>query len=327
MLRSYTYNSCLAPFIEGLINQKRLAGYSYELEAYILKIFDEYCIKKELSEPVITKELLQSWSERRPTESKGYRSQRISSIRQLSLYMNSLGIESYIPKHFTEQEKHIPHILSDEEVISLFEAIDAYFPLNASVPFPRMAMEYKILFRLIYCCGLRNSEACNLKASNVNLDNGVITIIHSKGDKNRLVYMPEDLRLLSQEYWRLLNRELNAEPLWFFPGRTEYSSIPKTSVDRKFNEFWFKTSFAEVCDKKPTVHSLRHTFVVKRMNLWMEQGLELNVMMPYLSKYLGHRGKGETFYYYHQVDKAFQIIRKKDHISQLVIPEVLSDES
>lgn len=327
MLRSYIYNSCLAPLIEELIKQKRLAGYSYEFEAYILKVFDDYCIQKRLSEPVIKKELLQDWSERHPTESKGYRSQRVSFVRQLSLYMNSLGIKSYVPNHFSEKEKHVPHILSDEEVASFFKETDAYWPLNSSAPFPRMAMEYKVLFRLIYCCGLRNSEACSLKASDVDLDNGVITIIHSKGDKNRLVYLPEDLRMLCQEYWKLLNHKLGAAPLWFFPGRVGKFSIPKTSVDRKFNEFWHKTTFAENCDKKPTVHSLRHTFVVKRMNLWMEQGIELNVMMPYLSKHLGHRGKDETFYYYHQVDKAFQTIRKKDRFSGLVIPEVHADES
>jgi integrase len=100
----------------------------------------------------------------------------------------------------------------------------------------------------------------------------------------------------------------------------------KTSVDKKFNEFWACTPFALNCDKKPTVHSLRHTFVVKRMNLWMEHGLNLNVMMPYLSKYLGHKGRDETFYYYHQTESAFRIIRQKDNTSRTVIPEVNADE-
>ncbi len=30
-----------------------------------------------------------------------------------------------------------------------------------------MATEYKVLFRMIYCCGLRNNEACSLKTENV----------------------------------------------------------------------------------------------------------------------------------------------------------------
>lgn len=62
----------------------------------------------------------------------------------------------------------------------------------------------------------------------------------------------------------------------------------------------------------PTVHCLRHAFVVKRMNLWMEEGVPLKEMLPFLSRYLGHQSPDETFYYYHQVAEAFRIIRDKD---------------
>lgn len=49
-------------------------------------------------------------------------------------------------------------------------------------------------------------------------------------------------------------------------------------------------------------------------------------MMPFLSKFLGHKGRGETFYYYHQVDEAFKIIRQKDSKAATIIPEVTVDE-
>ncbi|MEE5991462.1 MAG: site-specific recombinase, partial [Lachnospiraceae bacterium] len=75
-------------------------------------------------------------------------------------------------------------------------------------------------------------------------------------------------------------------------------------------------------DKKPTVHCLRHAFVIKRLNLWMESDIPLRVMMPYLSSYLGHSGPMETYYYFHQVRDAFQTVRRKDKISMRVIPEV-----
>ena len=151
---------------------------------------------------------------------------------------------------------------------------------------------------MVYCCGLRNAEACNLKVQDVDLDKGILTIIHSKGDKDRLVYLSDDMTQLCREYLDCLCNALCFEPEWFFPCQIPTMPMLKTTVDRKFNEFWMCTPFAATCDKKPTVHSLRHTFVVKRMNLWMEQELNFNVMMPYLSKYLGHKGRNETFYYY-----------------------------
>ena len=48
--------------------------------------------------------------------------------------------------------------------------------------------------------------------------------------------------------------------------------------------------------------------------------------MPYLSSYLGHSSVNDTYYYYHQVSEAFRVIREKDTVSSVVIPEVETDE-
>ena len=62
--------------------------------------------------------------------------------------------------------------------------------------------------------------------------------------------------------------------------------------------------------------------VIKRMDLWMKSDTDLKVMMPYPSRYLGHKGTVETYYYYHLVQEIFETIRRKDKISSRVIPEV-----
>lgn len=58
----------------------------------------------------------------------------------------------------------------------------------------------------------------------------------------------------------------------------------------------------------------------------MKDGIELQMIMPYLSSYLGHSTPEETFYYYHAVEESVQIFRSKDAISQSVIPEVQHEE-
>ncbi len=324
-MKPLSFSSCMGPYISGLIEQKQLAGFQYKSDSFILKHFDDHCIEQDVKEAVITRKLMDSWSELRPTEGKGFRTRRITSVRQLALYMVSHGIDSYIPRNFSDSEKTIPHILSDTEIIALFESLDTYrpgCPTSQIHIYNRLALEYRILFRMIYCCGLRLAEACYLKAANMDLNTGIITVLHSKGAKDRLVYLPEDLRELCVDYLERMTNMLGIFPEWFFPGLSETAPILKTSVDRKFRYFWNRISFAETCDKRPTVHCLRHTFVVKRMNLWMAEGISLDSMMPYLSKYLGHSGRDETFYYFHQVDSAFAIIRQKDWISEKVIPEV-----
>lgn len=48
----------------------------------------------------------------------------------------------------------------------------------------------------------------------------------------------------------------------------------------------------------------------------------LNVMMPYLSSYLGHGEPSDTFYYYRHLEENFGEIHKKDQISAQLILEV-----
>lgn len=58
----------------------------------------------------------------------------------------------------------------------------------------------------------------------------------------------------------------------------------------------------------------------------MEKEENLTAMMSYLSKYLGHESVENTYYYYHQIENAFKIVRQKDQLSDCIIPEVPDEE-
>lgn len=239
------------------------------------------------------------------------------------MYMISLNLEAYIPRAFESNSIPVPHILSLDEMYEFYKAVDSFLPFQPS--FQRLSLSYSILFRLFYCCGLRLSEGCYLKKSAVNLENGCLFIYQSKGRKDRVVFMSEDMLKLSRNYDKLMQK-LVPDREWFFPGRDESKPLPKTSIDKKFKEFWNMTPYAGKVDKIPTVHSLRHTFVVTKMNNWMNEDKDFGAMMPYLSRYLGHTSIDETHYYYHQVVSAFEIVRKYDRIADRVIPEVVPYE-
>jgi len=319
----YHYESAFAPYIEGLIRQKKADGFIYDYEAYILKTFDRFCLDNDYVAPLITRDIALKWAVQRKNEGINYRNQRVSILRQLSIYMNSMGIDSYIPRFLPSGAARVPHILNKEELQALFKVVDTYLPDGSK--WQCFAMEYQVLFRLFYCCGLRLSEGCSIKKEDVDLENGILTIRQSKGRKDRLVYMADDLTVLCRKYLRKIT-SLVPNTIWFFPGRTPDKHIKKTSVDKKFKQLWAMTPYAGKCDREPTVHALRHTFVVNKINAWMAEGISLEVMMPYLSRYLGHFGIKGTLYYYRQVSDAFRIVRQKDLVSDRVIPEVISYE-
>lgn len=123
-----------------------------------------------------------------------------------------------------------------------------------------------------------------------------------------------------------MKRKYGVTSKYLFPSSKPDRPFQVASINKKFKEFWAKTPYASDTDRYPTVHSLRYSFVVSRMNRWMENNENLIALMPYLSKYLGHSCVENTYYYYHQIESAFKIIRQKDDVSQKIIPEVAHEE-
>lgn len=322
----YEYQSCFAPYIKQFLQEKRSVGFTYETEEWKLKHFDHFCVKESVAEPYLSRELVKKWGTLRERETLSTCSARISIIRQFALFMISLGKEAYIPLDFYKCEKRLVHILPDNEISAFFHEIDSYSPETKAPSFLRLSTEYKVVFRLIYCCGLRISEARKLKWNDADLEAGTLKIMQSKGHKDRLIYMSDDLAVLMKEYKTILNAHYGCVSEWVFPAREPGSCLGSVTINAAFRRAWNATPYAEGCDKTPTVHCLRHSFVVKRMNLWMEEGISLKEMLPFLSRYLGHQSTDDTFYYYHQVSEAFRIIRERDKTSGFVIPEVADHE-
>ena len=321
-MRNYVYSSSLADYLHGFIDYKRALGYKYDVEAYVIHRFDEYWKENNSSRTEITRESLSGWMERTPGEEVSSRSSRISVVRQLAIYMNGMGINAYIPPDKYVKTHPIVHVLSMDEISELFQVIDSYMPKRYPGFYPRMRQGYKVLFRLILGTGLRRMEAVCIRIRDVDWFSGMITIYNAKGHKDRLVYISGDMLDLLKEYRQYLKGFIGQEPEWLFPSFNIQDHVSATALGAKFKTYWKMTSYSRTSEKNPTLHALRHTYVVIRMNQWIAQGVNVNVMLPYLSRQLGHKSPEETFYYYHQVMDAFRIIQQKDTFAPAVLPEV-----
>lgn len=319
MTTSRKLTSNLALYIRGLVQEKQAMGFDYRTEEEYLYKLDQYFTVKQIDTPSFTKEMLSEWCEKRSGEGTFGHVHRISALRALSKYINSMGIPAYYPRELPKTERTLPHILTNEELKAFFTAVDSYaFKIKGKI-FHRLGQEYRVLFRLIYTCGLRNSEAGKLPTKCIDLESGTLTIT-SKNNKTRLVYLSEDMRSLCQEYYSYICNELGFEPEYFFPGRKQNKPLDPTSVSAIFKKYWLMTDYA-TCNNPPTPHDLRFTFITHRINQWALEGKDIDSMMPYLSRYVGHTNLQETYYYYHVSEELFDVIRNKDTVSAAVIPE------
>ena len=172
----YQFKSCFAPYLEKFISEKRAVGFIYESEEWKLKRFDAFCIESAVTEPCLSRDLVKEWGTLRDGEALATCSSRTSVLRQFALFLTSLGMEAYIPSNFYKAEKNVVHILSEAEIKAFFEAVDDCVPAIKVTGFHRLVTEYKVIFRLIYCCGLRISEARKLYWKDVDLQYGTIHI-------------------------------------------------------------------------------------------------------------------------------------------------------
>jgi integrase/recombinase XerD len=128
MTDNYTRSSVISTYIDGLLAEKHANGYGYTSEDLVLNRFDKYCIDHELETPEITKAFLNVWMEQTSTEGAFNQGKRISVVRQLTLFMETYGVNVYILHDFCHFTRVLPHIFDSMELREFFEVLDSYSP-------------------------------------------------------------------------------------------------------------------------------------------------------------------------------------------------------
>ena len=85
------YSSVFAPYISGLVATKRAAGYVYETAERHLHQFDRYAALHPACS-CLTRELVRGWAQTKDGEDPAGHRTRVSPIRELGKYLQSLGV-------------------------------------------------------------------------------------------------------------------------------------------------------------------------------------------------------------------------------------------
>ncbi|MDR1184937.1 MAG: tyrosine-type recombinase/integrase [Coriobacteriales bacterium] len=316
------YTGPLAEHIRGLVAEKRATGYVYTTAATILKRFDILTEESFPDATTITQEVALAWASRLETECAASLLNRIAPIRDLAKRMQRMGIEAYVLRNdgFARPVRAVRHVFTKQELSLFFAAADSYSDCTRN---PNRRLVAQHLFRTIYCCGLRPCEATRLKPGGVNLDEGTLEILKAKGDKDRLVYMSDELRLLLLAYDKAIAAAMPGRRA-FFPN-WEGHHISIKNIENWFNELWYSLP-ESICrtQKKPSIQSFLHTFACERIRLWTRAGKDLRSVIFYLSEYMGHESFRETEYYLHLLPEHFSdLLQSSAAISDALFPEVV----
>lgn len=205
----------------------------------------------------------------------------LSGIRT---FFHFLLIEDYIrqdPSELLESPqigKHLPDILSVEEIDNLISSIDRS---------TREGQRNCAILETLYSCGLRVSELCNLKISDLYLNDGFIKV-EGKGSKQRLV--PISPRAIEEikNYFITRNEGL------IKPGYEDFLFISKFGKNiSRIMVFHIIKELADKIGLKKSIspHTFRHSFATHLL----EGGANLRA----IQSMLGHESIGTTEIYTH----------------------------
>lgn len=293
MIQPY-FTGPFAPMCTLFVEQKRALGFKYEQQALLLRMFDNFAQTQNVTTKYITRELALEWSQKRPNEACATQYNRVAEMQRFSQFLCKQGYNSYLlPSLPTKGESLTPYIFTKAELKQLFEYVDHLTPTNNS---PNRHLMYPLLFRMLYGCGLRISEALALKRSDLNMENGTLHVHSGKNNVERVLPMSQSLLEHCQTYLNLTHAQTDeATPLFYNKTFAHYS---RSNIRKQFNLFLWESGIRQDFGRRhPRVHDLRHSFVCHNILKWAEAGISTYSNLPILSKYLGHTSISATQWY------------------------------
>lgn len=294
----YEFKSAFADQITEMLEFKEALGYARSSYDKFLLNFDRFCCIGYKGENTLTQEIVMNWAIARPNEAAAGVTRRLIAIREFGKYLVSVGRDAYVvPTEIVGGFKRfMPYIYSDEELTKFFYGADRLPPYWSS---PLREFTAPVLFRLMYCCGLRPSEIRLLKREDVDFSECLVLISESKSYKDRIVAVDSDVMTLCKKYDFIAN-VMFPDREYFFPS-SNGGAHTATLIQKLFHRCWQQAGVSFPRSQKPRVMDFRHNFATRTFMNWLDEGKDINSLMPYLSAYMGHSEFKYTAYYIHLI--------------------------
>ena len=314
------FRSSLSGHLQAFVDQKQAAGYTYRGNIGKLRIFDDMVAEKFPDASTVTKDMNDSWLSLRSIYPRTLLNDA-NAVRQFSKYLNGIGVEAYVLPYGSLKvpPRYEPHIYTDKEKAAFFRSIDE---CKWSKYSPTKSYVVPMIFRMIYCCGLRSSEARKLYREDVDLKTGKVLIRASKFWQERVIYTSWDLLENLRDYEAVISKVM-PDRIAFFPNR-KGQFFSSSVIDDWFHEFWDPLPEASrIIGNSPRVHDWRHTYFTDRMDLWVKEGSDINSLEMYLSEYVGHSHYAADDYYQHLTASFYPEMEKRmSVVNRNILPEV-----
>lgn len=279
--------------MEQYTSWKRANGYEFFGGVAILSKLIKFTGEIEISD--LTSEDMLGCLNQKPL-SNGTWTNRYWVMRRFMEYCSSRGLiplrEMPTPK-LRRRTIFVPYIFTTIEIRSLLEATKSHLSPTYIMDQPTL----RAIIVLLYATGLQIGEVCRLRGEDVDLSNCFIRVRGVEVQQDRIIPIGSDLCDVLREY-KIWRTTLPAELPYLFvtrKGRQSHSG----SIAKYFQKLRQASRVHRRDDShlQPRISDLRFTFAVHRISNAIENGEDLNRLLPALAAYMGQVGLGATTRY------------------------------
>jgi len=291
------FRSPLAEAMDEFVAGKRMQGYDYTDQARTLSYFDRFLAAAGNPGDAghLTLDTLRRYVATTRNLAAFSRHTRIASLREFSRWLQARCPGSAIlpmdilPRH----RRHVRFFpITPEQVASLMAAAPIVLPANEM-----RARSIATLVGLLYSTGLRISEALNLTPRDIAADGSTLHVAKGKFGKERLVPVSPSAYAALTDYLASRRQHANrfdTSPLFIDAGGAALTR------DQAYYDY---RRLCQHCglwgQPPPRLHDLRHNYACRRLALWRQAGMDVNVMLPILATAMGHVNFYATQRYLH----------------------------
>ena len=284
--------STLRQALEDYLSLRRSLGYKLARAGRLLADFVGYL--ETTGADTITIDAALSWAMQPSDADPSWWAHRLSAVRIFARHLHAINPIHEVPpagllRHRTRRAT--PYLYTNGDIVALMAAARG---LRSAL----RAATFRTLVGLLAVTGVRIGEALRLDRGDVDLDESVLQIRDTKFRKAREVPLHpstvEALAAYDRQRDRLCPRPV--APAFFVSTagtRLLYCNVHLTWLHlvRRAGLEPRSTS----CRPRP--HDLRHSFAVRTLLHWYQDGGDVQARMPALSTYLGHVHPANTYWY------------------------------
>ncbi len=283
--------------LAAYIALRQALGYGMRAERTLLADFVRFLHQRGEMNPIRGQAAFEWATQSAHQRGAGGSAARLTLARRFLLHLRASYPETEVPAYslLSTTRRRTPYLFTEAEIERLLQAAGQTGPHGSLRPHTLATF-----LGLLANTGLRVGEAVHLAVADVQLSVAPprLLIRESKFGKSRWVPLhPTTADQLARYAAR--RRELAYEGLSdFFFVSAQGTALRVSGLDRWFGKLVLGLGLWPEAEKRwPCLTSFRHTFAIRRLRTWYEEGADLTVVLPHLSVYLGHVSPQETYWY------------------------------